>query len=117
MDKRYRTQFLLVIMTLIGFGCQEDTIEFTGQGIINGKVLDFETTQPISGAGITTTPPSSAILTDSAGNFRLENLRPSNYSISARKFGYQNSTVNVAVKSSETTEVVILLEKEEEQDE
>jgi len=104
--------FVIVIATAFFLiACQEDTIEGIEDGVISGRVIDFESTSPIAGAGITTTPPSSAIVTDSAGGFRLENLEPSNYSITARKFGYQNTTVSVAVGPSQTTEVVIQLEK------
>ncbi|MGK7397106.1 MAG: carboxypeptidase-like regulatory domain-containing protein [Candidatus Cyclobacteriaceae bacterium M3_2C_046] len=98
-------------MPFFYFSCQEDTIVDLNDGIIRGRVLDFETSAPIAGAGITTSPPSSAIVSGSSGLFMLENLEPGNYSVTAQKFGFQSSTVSVAVSEDEETEVVIFLEK------
>lgn len=81
-------------------------------GAIEGRVLDSETDEPVSGAVISTNPPSAAPVTDSEGRFSLGDLEEGSYSITAEKSGYQSSTVSVAVNPNSTTDVNLFLDPE-----
>ncbi|MBB6612487.1 carboxypeptidase-like regulatory domain-containing protein [Pontibacter sp. Tf4] len=104
---------ILLFALLIGFAaCNEDTIAPTGEGSISGVVLNAETSQPMIGAAITTNPASTAVVTDDEGRFRLVGVSGGNYMVTAKKAGYKNETVSVAVKNDVQTDVVIMMTAE-----
>ncbi|KAA3610559.1 MAG: hypothetical protein DWQ05_21295 [Calditrichaeota bacterium] len=93
------------------FSCSEDTVSPEITGDISGEVTDNLSGSPISGASITTTPPTSAIVTDSGGKFKIEELAPGNYAIIIEKTEYSKKTVTVAVQEAKTTQAFITLNK------
>lgn len=94
-------------MTVIS--CNEDTIDPTRSSSINGTVLQSSSNQPVAGASITTSPPTTAIITDSLGHFLIENIAVGNYAVTARKEGYLNETVSINVAEDRTNVVTMLL--------
>lgn len=104
--------FLLFLLVLNLTSCKEDAVQPELFGALSGQVKDVDTNAPIEGAGITTSPPSSAIVTDNNGMFTLSDLPVGNYTISATKTGYKKGSVSVAVREDMTTAANIFLEKD-----
>ncbi len=109
--KFYRTFVLIFLGLMFLYSCKEDTIQPVFFGSISGLVLDAETNEPIEDASITTAPPTSSIVTNSKGEFLIEDIKVGSYSISVTKTGYNKKTVSVAVKENQVTEATIFLEK------
>ncbi|WP_299826379.1 carboxypeptidase regulatory-like domain-containing protein [uncultured Pontibacter sp.] len=101
--------------------CNEDTIEPKGEGLIEGVVISAETGVAIPAASITTTPATSAIVTDENGRFKITAVPWGDYTVSAKKNGYGAETVAVAVKESKKaaeeniSAITIVLSKSKEQ--
>jgi hypothetical protein len=103
---------LLGGLTLALSGCKEATLGPELTGTIEGRVLDLVTGQPLAGAGITTAPPSGALVTDADGSFVIEDLPAGNYTITASRNGYRTNTVTVSVREGRTTPAVLFLRED-----
>jgi len=110
--RHYFPLILFSILFLFFLSCKEDTVEPTFYGSIEGRVIDSETNQPITNAAITTSPPTSSIITDSNGEFIIENIPTGSYSITAKKHSYTSSTISISVKEGDVTEAVLILGKD-----
>ena len=73
---------------------------------ITGQVIDNATSQPIESATVqaetgaeTQAVAMKRAVTDSNGNFTIDDVDPGNYSVTARKTGYQLKTQTVSVAS------------------
>jgi TolB protein len=104
---------IIISLFLIGLSCKENTIQPEFFGSISGIVLNQEDSQPVTGAGVTTNPPSSAIVTNNAGRFTLDDLPIGNYTVTITKEGFKKGSATVAVKEDRTTDATIFLEKSE----
>lgn len=91
-------------------GCEEASLGPDHLGDIDGQVQDAETGAPLAGAGVTTSPATSALVTDADGRFRLGGLEAGSYTISARKPGYRTASVPVAVRGDRATPAALFLE-------
>jgi hypothetical protein len=110
--RQFRTAVLgLAALALVG--CKDATLGPSGAGSIEGVVLDAEGNRPIAGASITSTPPSHALVTDAQGRFVLDDLEAGNYQITARGFGYQQTTVTVAVRPHRAATATVFLQRQE----
>ncbi len=92
--------------------CKDATLGPELTGSLQGVVLDFETNAPLARAGITTSPPTNALVSDDQGRFALQDIPAGNYTISANLPGYTRNTVTVSVQENRTTEATIFLEQE-----
>lgn len=102
---------LVLILVIVAFSsCSDSSVE-SGYGTIEGLVYDGETMLPIHFAEFLTQPPSSVVISDSTGKFRLVNLVAGDYSIKAAKQGYAPRDFSVKVTSGKTTKVTLLLFK------
>lgn len=108
-----RVAAMVMVMALMG--CKDAMLGPTGDGSIAGQVVHAETGAPLPGVGITTTPPSNAIVTDEEGRFSFDELEAGSYQITARRAGFQQSTVNVAVRTGRTATATIFLQEQEEE--
>lgn len=63
-----------------------------GDGIIQGRVLDAATTQPLAGVTVTVAPGEIVRVTDADGNFEFEAIAAGTYSVRFEKAGYRGST-------------------------
>lgn len=104
---------LLALVVLVS-GCKEGTLEADLSGSIDGVVLDYETSEPLAGASITTSPPTGAFVTDAQGRFTLDDIETGNYTINAKKPGYRTNAVTVSVRENRRTDATIFLEVEDE---
>ena len=102
---------LSLIVLLVGLaGCKEGTLGPDLLGGIEGVVLDYETSSPLAGASITTSPPTDAIVTNAEGRFVLDELSVGNYTIQAKKPGYGTNSVTVSVRENRMTQATVFLE-------
>ncbi len=104
--------FLPLVLVSLLIGCKDALLEPDVSGRIRGSVLDFGTAKPLSGASITTSPPTSAIVADASGAFTIEDVPEGNYTITANRTGYLPSTVTVAVRGDRETQAVISLKRD-----
>ncbi len=114
MSSRYSFIKILIafIFLLAFYSCKENTIEPTLTGSITGTVLQSSDSHAVSGASITTSPPTSAIVTSSSGKFSFSDIPVGDYTISVSKSGFIKTTVSVSVTENSTTEATIFLAKD-----
>jgi TolB protein len=99
-----------IISVFVFTSCEEDTVQPETYGSISGSVYDADDIKtPVSGASVTTNPPTSALLTDSNGKFKVSNIPVGSYVITVSKSGYDKGTISVSVKEGETSEASVLL--------
>ena len=79
------------------------------QGNLSGTLLDAVSNQPIVGASITTHPPTVALVTNATGQFVIDSLPIGDYTVIAKKGGFQTDSVSVAVKEGKSTPLTMLL--------
>jgi TolB protein len=99
--------FLIVLFLLNS--CREDTFNPTLFGSMVGTVLQDIDNVAVSNVVISTTPPTSLILTDSFGRFSLEDIEPGTYTIRAEKEGFATQVESVTVFAEKTANVIIKL--------
>jgi hypothetical protein len=107
----------ILICLFIFASCAKDTVDPESFGDIEGLVIDSKTGDPISGVSISTSPATSALLTDSNGEFFIEEVPTGNYQIQARKSKYSNININVAVREGRTVFASIVMNPIEEDEE
>lgn len=107
-----RALALIVSIGLLHGACKEPTTAPEQTGTIVGNVVHASTQQPIAGASITTSPATSAPVTDSEGRFTLEDVATGEYAVSAEKPDFETKSVSVTVRARDTTEVNLLLQPE-----
>jgi TolB protein len=113
-----KVQILGALLALLFFAaCKDASLGPELEGRITGVVLDSETRRPVAQAVVSTSPPSSSVLTNANGEFTFVDLNEGNYTITAARNGFRTNTVTVAVRSDRTTEATVLLTEEEEEDE
>ncbi|MEJ8757426.1 carboxypeptidase regulatory-like domain-containing protein [Pontibacter sp. H259] len=110
----FKTAFTLRLVLFFSLltlftACNEDTIAPTGEGEINGVIRNAETNMPMAGVSVSTSPASTVVITDEEGKFRLAGIAGGNYSVTAKKAGYKNESLAIAVKNERNTEVIIMM--------
>ncbi|HYX07077.1 MAG TPA: carboxypeptidase regulatory-like domain-containing protein, partial [Bacteroidales bacterium] len=103
--------FVLIILSLSAFQCSEDKINPDASGILSGTVTDAVTLDPLSDVTITTNPATQSVVSDSAGNFLLENIPVGEYNVIAKRDGYKTSSIAVNVGYNGETKASVSLEK------
>ena len=98
-------------------GCKDGTVEPDRFGSLEGRVIDFETFAPISGAQVTTSPATNSVLTGEDGTFVIENALIGTYTITARRNGYVPNTTTIAVREGQTSRAEVLLDLDDGDDE
>lgn len=106
------TRLLLFVASLVlfGSGCKDSTLGPTLFGSIDGQVLDFATGAPLAGVSITTSPPTDALVSDENGAFRIGEAVTGNYTITARRTGFQTGTAAISVQENRTTQATVFLQ-------
>ena len=99
----------LCLLLLLAAGCQEDTIQPDTFGSIFGEVLEAESNIGIQDVKVSSTPPTSSVVTDEQGRFSFENIKAGTYSLRMEKDGYTSKLESVTVFADQTANVVILL--------
>lgn len=112
----FKTLPLLMLGALLLVSCAEEKLTMEGTGIIKGKVLDELDLSPIENAEVTTNPPSQSVLTDSTGQFVLEDVEVGDYNVIAKQKEYFSATSNVKVNLNTTTHVILNLTQRNEEE-
>lgn len=71
--------------------------------ILLGSVRSDSADVPISHAEVAIPSLKKGSYTDSAGHFRMDNIKPGEYDVIVRRFGYQPLTLRMTFASDETT--------------
>lgn len=79
-------------------------------GDIVGKVIDGITEEPLQ-AAVMITETENATASDASGNFEFLELEPGDYTVQATAPDYDTASQSAAVRSEETTEVLLRLVK------
>ena len=103
-----------LMASLFFYGCNEDKLDVYATGILDGTILDFTSEKNLSGAIVTTNPPTVSVASDSAGYFIFKTIDVGDYNLIARKNGYVSESVSLSVQTDKTTTVVILMERSSE---
>lgn len=101
------TTRLLLCLLLISVGCSEDTVDAQLTGSIEGLVTDAETGDALGGVKISTNPSSTTTVTDSLGNFLLENILVDDYSVQAELDDYVTAFEPITVTDNGVSEANI----------
>jgi hypothetical protein len=107
-----RPGFALPALLLVALGvqgCKDGLVEPERFGSIQGTVVDFETGAPISGAGVTTSPATDAIVTGGDGAFSVADALTGSYTITANRNGYTPNTATVSVREGRTAQATVFL--------
>jgi len=102
-------KLILFFSLLILSACNENIIEPILYGDIHGVVLSPDGKTPIAEAGVTTNPPTNALITDKNGEFSIQNIPTGNYIVSASKNGFSKGTVSILVANGETSQAMVFL--------
>ncbi len=100
---------ILLFIILHYASCTEEKLGALQNGMINGRVLDERTQEPLVNAEITTSPAKDTVTTDFMGYFELGNLEQGEYIIIARYPGYYTTGKEVFVSPNSTSSVLINL--------
>lgn len=111
--KAIKLQVFLFLMVMIFTSCEDDKVDIGKYGSLSGIILNGTDYSPLSGVLISTSPSSSAVITDAEGKFNLEKVVEGEVSITARKKDFLSSSVNVAVYEGENTPITLYLLKDE----
>ena len=99
------------LITILFFSCKDETLSPITTGSITGSVTDAETGNPIADASITTTPGTSALTTDSTGDYAFLDIEEGSYTVKATKLNYKTASVGITVKAEQTTVANIVMER------
>ncbi|MFN2432109.1 MAG: carboxypeptidase regulatory-like domain-containing protein [Gemmatimonadota bacterium] len=97
-----------VVVTVLGQASAPRTLTVVARGpssagAVFGRVTSVATGQAIGGAEVTTRPATASVLTDAEGNYRIEDVGPGTFSVTAVKEGFDSATVQVTVAAGEST--------------
>lgn len=83
-------------------GCESSSGFINGNGVIKGNIQDSTNLNNLDTVYITTTPATSSVVTNSAGNFMISGVVDGTYIVTARKPGYFTRNYNVVVTNADT---------------
>ena len=88
MVKYYFIAVILSIFLISGCSKDDNPASPTTKGTITGKITDQGTGNGVSGASITTQPPSSSTISDNNGNYTILTLRPVNIPLRLQRMDF-----------------------------
>lgn len=103
-------KLLCLLLVVVLVGCNEDRINENDFGTITGKVVIEGTNEPLENVRISTSPVSSTVFTDTAGNFTIENVTAGEYSVVARLDGYLARYEPATVLANKSVNVIFEME-------
>jgi hypothetical protein len=101
----------VIIVSVLG-GCNEDTIDVTGFGVVTGKVVEAKTFEPVENAKVTLTPTNNSTFTDADGEFIIEGVPAGDYSVQAEKEGFLAKIEAATVADDDTVNIVFEIDIE-----
>ncbi|GJM60106.1 carboxypeptidase-like regulatory domain-containing protein [Persicobacter diffluens] len=113
---RYRLLPLILFFLFVLNACRDEPVSPDLFGDLEGVVLDEEM-NPIAGVSVSTTPASSATITDDLGMFRISSIAVGEYVVSFSKSDLKGRAVNVAIRSEELQSIQVIMEEKSEEEE
>ena len=104
------TILFLLIGGLLLSSCREETIEPEVFGSLAGYVVSSPEDSDVVGARVSTNPPTSTVLTDSIGQFVIDQLPTGNYTVRVEQEGFTSSVENVKIYQDQTANIIVSLE-------
>jgi hypothetical protein len=101
--------FLFVLLIIFIVSCNEENVNKLGA--ITGNVSTLNGDTAISGARIVTSPPTDTVFTDPQGNFKLTNIEPLQYLVTAQKENFDDGVVPVIVTEGNTSNLIFKLSR------
>jgi TolB protein len=101
---------VLLGLLLLWISCNENTIDPTVYGSVDGSVFYAADSLPVYGAEVSTTPASVIAYTDSAGTFFLSGVPAGEVTVSVRAEGLKTGSRKVIVRRNQNTTVGFRLE-------
>ncbi|SMO58446.1 carboxypeptidase-like regulatory domain-containing protein [Fodinibius sediminis] len=111
MSIKYLLTYMICITALMG--CSKETVSPELFGRIEGQVFNSETEENLRGVNITTSPATNSITTGEDGTFELNDVPTGPYSVTAKKSGFESSSVNIQVNEDQTATAQIYLDPQE----
>jgi len=109
MEKKINPVLFWLSSLLILFGCEPTTFDPNTVGQISGNVILEDLATPVEDVLISTNPATNLILTDENGNFSLDSLPLTTYSLRASKDGFIDELVTVDITEINKRDVTIVL--------
>ncbi len=100
---------ILLFAIAICSSCSQ--IEYDIFGTLTGQVVDVSTGEPLPAVSVLLSPGGKTSFTGSDGSFEFLDLDPKQYTITVQKDGYSTNRKIVNLLASETTTVMITMEK------
>ncbi|AHJ96874.1 hypothetical protein Hsw_1279 [Hymenobacter swuensis DY53] len=91
--------------------CEENTVDPTRYGRLEGQVLDARTNLPLANASVATTPATSSYVTDAQGRFSIDQAPEGKLAVTVKRADYRQEVLNVTIAEAQTVTVAVLLEK------
>lgn len=110
--KKYFIFAIVFLLPLFIFTCSETPTKGSDTGKITGTVYDAVSGSAINKALVLTTPPTSAVTTDTTGAYQITNVEGGTYHVRASKAGYDSAGVDISVSAGNTTIADISLESD-----
>ncbi len=104
---------LILIPVLFIASCkqEEETTEPATFGTISGVITEFATDSVIYKANVFTEPATGYVTTDENGEYKISNIEPGEYIVTAAKSGYDTLKAGVTVVAGKTTTADFILHK------
>ena len=79
-------------------------------GTISGTVTEEGTGTPIAGASVSTQPATTIAISDTQGNYKIDDVAPGSYTLTASASGYTDDSTNVTVTAGQTSTANLALQ-------
>jgi uncharacterized protein (DUF2141 family) len=105
---------IFLLLGLVYFtGCKktETPVDPPTHGSISGLITEFGTDAALKSVNVYTSPFTSHVTTDSLGAYKINNVEPGVYNVTAFKRDYDSLSVGVTVIAGQTTVADFILQK------
>lgn len=110
-----KLKLFLLCLVIVLSSCDEDNeneqsdTNITKFGVIEGQILDGVSKSPLSNVLISTYPPTTSILTDAEGKYKIENVKEDNYDIFLQRTGYKDAQASIYVVGNKSNKANIFM--------
>jgi hypothetical protein len=84
----------------------------SAEGILQGRVVDYVSGQPVPGAAVSVLGTTSRVLTDAEGVFLMDELPPGRHLVVTEHLAYESRTDSVTIFSQETVGIEVRMATE-----
>jgi iron complex outermembrane recepter protein len=106
------TLFFFVLMgTVAGYASDSGEAPLPGTGILTGKIIDYETSEPVGWTSVLIVETSRSVSAHEDGTFLFTNVPAGTYTLRTHRIGYETVSRQVTITSGDTTRVNFRLRK------